>query len=199
MHNKIVEELNLAVPGCNAVATIATLGDSTITVESNFILDVCKTLKHSQEFKFNVLQVITGADYADRMEVTYVLASYINNLELILKVKLPRIDAQLNSVVGVWLSANFQERECFDMYGMKFLGHPDMRRILCPDDWEGFPLRKDYIVPEKYNGMVINPPGKNNTADQMFGKNLKAELGNPKLVSASWKSGADTEEAKDGE
>lgn len=199
MHSQIVEFLNKSVPGCNAIVNVATVGDSTVRVEANLILDVCKALKKSSEFQFNVLQVVTGADYAEHMEVSYVLASYTKNLELILKVQLPRTEAKINSVCSVWLSANFQERECFDMYGIKFEGHPDMRRILCPDDWEGFPLRKDYVVAEKYNGMIVNPSGKNNTVDQMFGKNLKAELGNPKLVSSSWKGSSDSEEAKDGE
>jgi NADH-quinone oxidoreductase subunit C len=199
MHNQIVDLLNKNIPGCNAVHNIATVGDSSITIESQSILEACKLLKTSPEFHFNVLQVVSGADYADRLEVSYVLASYSKNLELILKVKLPRTNANLNSVVSVWAAANFLERECFDMFGIKFTGHPDLRRILCPDDWSGFPLLKDYVVAVEYNGMVINPPGKINTADQMFGKNLKEELGNPKLVSASWVYGSDSAEVKDGE
>jgi NADH-quinone oxidoreductase subunit C len=199
MHNQIIDALNKNIPACNAVINVATVGDSTISVESNSILEVCNFLKKSKEFEFNVLQVITGSDYADRMELSYILASYTKNLEVILKVKLPRENAQVHSVVGVWPAANFLERECFDMFGMQFTGHPDLRRILCPDDWSGYPLRKDYVVAEVYNGMVINPLHKINTADQMFGKNLKEELGNPKLVSSSWKSASDTADVKEGE
>jgi NADH-quinone oxidoreductase subunit C len=199
MHNQIVEFLNKSVSGCSAVVNVATVGDSSITVEATHILAVCNALKSSTEFEFNVLQVITGADYADRSEVSYVLASFTKNLELIIKVKLPRNDAHVDSVVSVWKAANFQERECYDMFGIKFTNHPDKRRILCPDDWKGFPLRKDYIVEEVYNGMVVNPPAKNNTDDKMFAKNLRAELGNPKLVSGSWKVKGETEEVKDGE
>lgn len=207
MHSQIVELLNKTVAGANAVVNepVATVGDKSITVEAGTILDVCRTLKNSSEFNFNVLQVITGTDYADRIELSYILASYTKNLELILKAKLPRGDKnnlpKINSVVSVWNAANFQERETYDMIGVEFTGHPDFRRILCPYDWDGHPLRRDYVVQEKYLDMVVDPPGKNNTDDQLFGKRLKEELGDPKRVSASWKdssAGAD-EEAKDGE
>ncbi|MGZ3787940.1 MAG: NADH-quinone oxidoreductase subunit C [Bacteriovorax sp.] len=205
MHNQIAEFLNKSVPGCSAVINeqVASVGDKSITVESSSILDVCKALKSSSEFDFNVLQVITGTDYADRIELSYILASFTKNLELILKTKLPRGDKnnlpKINSVVSVWNAANFQERETYDMMGVEFVGHPDFRRILCPYDWDGHPLRKDYVVQEKYLDMVVDPPGKNNTDDHMFGKRLKEELGDPKLVSASWKESTSGEEAKDGE
>ena len=212
MHNQIKEFLNAKVAGCNAVINepVATVGDFSISVESATILEVCKALKSSSEFDFNVLQVITGTDYADKIEVSYIIASFTKNLELILKAKLPRDTSanaknnlpQINSVVSVWSAANFLERETYDMNGIDFVGHPDLRRILCPYDWDGFPLRKDYVVQEKYLDTVVNPPAKNNTDDQMFGKRLKEELGDPKRVSASWKdrnSEAEADEAKDGE
>jgi NADH-quinone oxidoreductase subunit C len=208
MHSQIVETLNRSVSGANAVASLATVGDSSITVEAEKILDVCNTLKASG---FNVLQVITGTDYSDRIELSYILADFTSNRELILKVKLPRGNGagnnkdtlpKIQSVTSVWSAAHFQEREAYDMIGVNFVGNPDLRRILCPDDWEGYPLRKDYVVQEKYLDMVVNPPAKNNTDDQMFGKKLKAEIGDPKKVSASWKDtdgSGDDEEAKDGE
>lgn len=210
MLNQIVETLNKAVSGSNAVANIATLGDSSVTVDSGKILDICRTLKKEG---FNVLQAITATDYPDRIELTYVLADFTSNKELLLKANIGRGDgsgndrntlAKINSVVSVWSAANFQEREAYDMMGVNFVGHPDLRRILTPDDWQGYPLRKDYIVQEKYLNMVVNPPGKNNTEDQMFGKKLKQEIGDPKKVSSSWKDtngdkGADDSEAKDGE
>lgn len=208
MHNQIISFLNKKVPGCNAVinAPVAVVGDQSITVEADHILAVCSALKTALEFEFNVLQVITGTDYPDRIELSYILASYSKNLELILKVKLPRGDKfnlpKINSVVSVWSAANFQERETYDMIGVDFVGHPDFRRILCPYDWDGHPLRKDYVVQEKYLDMVVDPPLKNNTYDQMFGKRLKEEATDPKRVSVSWKdsgAGDDSAEAKDGE
>lgn len=206
MHNQIVETLNAKVAGANATAQIATVGDSSVFVDSTKILEVCQTLKAEG---FNVLQVITGTDYSDRLELTYVLADFIANRELLLKTKLERGNGtgndlstlpKINSVVSVWKAAHFQERETYDMIGVHFVGNPDHRRILTPDDWQGYPLRRDYVVAEKYLDMVINPAHKINSADQMFGKKLKEELGDPKLVSASWKdSSSSDDEAKDGE
>lgn len=208
MHNQIASTLNSKVPGANAQALIATIGDSSVLVEAGKILDVCKILKSEG---FNVLQVITGTDYADRIEVTYSLADFISNREVLIKVKLSRGDGngnnkdtlpKLDSVSSLWRAAHFQERETYDMMGVNFVGNPDLRRILCPDDWTGYPLRKDYVVQEKYLDMVVNPAHKVNTEDHMFGKKLKEQIGDPKKVSASWKDssgGNADEEAKDGE
>ncbi len=205
MHNLIADYLNKVVSGCSAKVNEVSIGDKSITIDSSFVLEVCRALKTSSEFEFNVLQVITGTDYPDRIEISYILASFTKNLELILKANLPRGDKsnlpKINSVVSVWSAANFQERETYDMIGVDFLGHPDLRRILCPYDWDGHPLRRDYVVQEKYLDMVVNPPEKNNTDDQLFGKRLKEQLGDPKKVSASWKdsSASEESEAKDGE
>jgi NADH-quinone oxidoreductase subunit C len=209
MHNQTAETINRLVPGSNAVVNVATIGDSSITVQSENILEVCRALKAEG---YNVLQAITATDYPDRIELTYILADFTKNLELLLKANVGRGDgsgnnkdtlAKINSVVSVWNAANFQEREAYDMMGVNFVGHPDLRRILTPDDWTGYPLRKDYVVQEKYLDMLVNPPSKINTEDHMFGKKLKEQIGDPKKVSASWKDtsgdpNAD-EEAKDGE
>ena len=203
MHEDLVKLINQKVPEAKAVFEKREAGDSVVFVEAASVLKVCQLLKAASGFEFNVLQVISGTDYADRIELSYILASFTKNLELILKAKLPRGDKnnlpKINSVVSVWKAANFQERETYDMIGVEFVGHPDFRRILCPYDWDGHPLRKDYVVQEKYLDMVVDPPGKNNTADQMFGKRLKQELGDPKQVSSSWKDRSSGEEAKDGE
>ena len=208
MHNQIAEKINSLVSGASAVVNSpATVGDSSITVEAGLILEICKALKNEG---YNVLQCITATDYADRIELTYVLADFTKNLELLLKANLGRGDGngnnkdtlpKINSVVSVWNAANFQEREAYDMMGVNFVGHPDLRRILTPDDWQGYPLRKDYIVQEKYLDMVVNPAHKINHDDHLFGKRLKEEIGDPKKVSASWKdsSGAGEEAEEDKE
>ena len=161
-------------------------GDYSITVNSSDILKVCETLKADG---FNVLHVISGVDYPERnvIELSYMLSDYTQNRDLMLKTEVVREGASLDSVSGVWKAANWQEREAYDMLGMTFNNHPDHRRILCPDDWEGHPLKKDYVVQEVYNGMTVNPAEKVNTEDHFFGKKLIQELGDPKRVSWSWK------------
>ena len=174
MHSSWADYINQKVSGANAVVNEAEIGDSSITVDSQHLLEVCRNLKEG-EHEFNVLQVITGCDYPEEniIEVSYILASLIKNTEVILKVRLPRGDEsnlpKVESVTSIWSAANFQERECYDMLGVEFNNHPDHRRILCPEDWEGFPLRKDYEVQEKYLDMVVNPIHKMNIGEREFG------------------------------
>lgn len=193
MLNQICDFINKTVTNAAAKVNAPEKGDHSITISAESILEVSNALKNSPEFEMNVLQVISGTDYpaTGEIELTYVLASYTKNLEMLLKVRLPRGDKnnlpKINSVVSVWRAANFQERETFDMIGVTFVGHPDHRRILTPDDWDGHPLRKDYVVQEKYLGMVVNPAHKVNTEDHFFGKKLKETM-DPKQVVNSWKS-----------
>ncbi|MEK6624909.1 MAG: NADH-quinone oxidoreductase subunit C [Bdellovibrionota bacterium] len=182
-----VNYINTSVPTANAVlvspqgTTDATTGvttpgrgDSWITVASEEVKAVCHALKQG-EHQFTTLHAISGVDYpADgQIEITYILGSMSKNTELLLKTRVARGDgiklSKLPSVVSVWSAANFQERECFDMFGVLFYGHPDLRRLLCPDDWVGYPLRKDYVVQTKYRDMVINPPKKMNIEEREFG------------------------------
>tara|TARA_B100000925_G_scaffold240856_1_gene190044 strand:- start:3644 stop:4246 length:603 start_codon:yes stop_codon:yes gene_type:complete len=171
MHNELASYINSQVTDANAVANIAEVGDSSISISSAKVYDVCKLLRDG-EYEYNVLQVITGCDYPDenKIEVSYILASYTKNTELILKTALDREgDLTVASVVSIWSAANFQERETYDMLGVNFDGHPDHRRILCPEDWEGFPLRKDYVPAESYKDMTINPVHKMNIGEREFG------------------------------
>ncbi len=190
MPKEIADFINSRVPGANAVVNAAEAGDASITVDAKHLLRTCEALKNGP-YEFNVLQVISGVDFLaraavegdtpspavePRIEVNYILASFTKNNELILKVKLPRENPTVESVVSVWKAANFQERETYDMMGVTFTGHPDHRRILCPEDWQGFPLRKDYVAPETYNGMTIYPEAKLNYAEREFGVRQKAEV-----------------------
>lgn len=173
MLNKVVELINKNVSGANAVLNQAADAktDSSVTVEGHSILKVMQYLRGNKDMPFNALQVISGVDYVEYIEVCYMLAHFDVNdpREMILKVKLTdRVAPALDSIVSVYAAANFQERECYDMFGVKFNGHPDHRRILCPDDWDGFPLRKDYVTQKYYNGMVVNPDDKMNYEDREF-------------------------------
>ena len=109
---------------------------------------------------FDQLICITGLDNgpeAKTMEVIYTLNSIPFNRSLQLKVILDRENPEVESITSIWKSADWLEREVFDMYGIKFLNHPDLRRILMPADWEGFPLRKDYQEQETYRNIKLAP------------------------------------------
>lgn len=121
--------------------------EPTLFIEPARIVEVCDYLKNVQEFVR--LSGVTAVDWhpADpRFEVTYLLHSISKNARLRLKCRLPAEAPELDSVTSVWIGANWYEREVFDMFGIKFRNHPDLRRILMPEDWEGNPLRKDYPV-----------------------------------------------------
>lgn len=123
-------------------------GDTTITVKPGRIVEICKTLRDTPETSFKYLSMIAGLDYlpqSPRFGVVYNLYSHRNHNRVTLKTFLaddssPAID----SVVPVWSTANWHEREAYDMMGIRFKGHPDLRRILMPNDWVGHPQRKDY-------------------------------------------------------
>jgi len=121
-------------------------GELTLFIAPAAIADVCRSLKQEQEF--NRISGITGVDWwpADpRFEVVYLLHSVPRNLRVRLKCRVAE-NEEIESVTSVWRGANWYERETFDMFGIRFRNHPDLRRIMMPTDWEGHPLRKDYPV-----------------------------------------------------
>lgn len=124
-------------------------------VDPASILEVCRFTASDGRLRFDHLELLGGADYKDRIEVIYVLYSMGLHHRYSLKCRLPREAPKLASVETVWRVANWHEREAFDMYGIVFEGHSDLRRILCPDDWEGYPLRKDYKFPTSYRDMPV--------------------------------------------
>ena len=125
------------------------------------IAEVAAFCKADPDLSFDNLMCLSAVDYPKetppRMETVYHLFSYAHRHVFVLKVALPREGAALPTVEGVWGVANWHEREAFDLFGIVFTGHSDMRRILLPDDWEGHPLRKDWVDPDFYNGMHVKP------------------------------------------
>ena len=119
------------------------------------ILDICRFIRSDERLEMDHLELLGGVDYPDFIEVVYVLYSMKHHHRYTLKCRLPREESHLHSVESIWNVANWHERETFDMFGVFFDGHSDMRRILCPDDWEGYPLRKDYKAPESYRDMPV--------------------------------------------
>ena len=122
-------------------------GELSLIVSANIIDDILKFMKTDSKLKFNFLSDVCGVDYIkDRgcFEVVYHLLSYENNVRISVKAEVPENKPELPSVTPIFRSANWFERETYDMFGIKFTGHPDLRRILNPDDFPGYPLRKDF-------------------------------------------------------
>lgn len=129
-----------------------------IAVSTDKILDVCNKLYQHPDLYFDSLSCLTALDNgkeAGTMEVVYNLYSIPFNHHLMLKVVLPCENPEIESVSSIWRTANWHEREAFDMFGIIFKNHPDLRRILMPADWEGFPLRKDYQTQETYRDIKV--------------------------------------------
>ncbi len=105
--------------------------------------------------KLDWLANLSGVDYVadEKMCVVYDLYSFDHKHVFAVKVYTPRANPSVPSVADYWPAADWHEREAYDMFGIDFPGHPDLRRILCADDWEGFPLRKDYVFPREYHGI----------------------------------------------
>ena len=124
------------------------LGETTIVVPREQIVAVCEFLKTTPDYQFNFLSDVCGFDRGPeeepRFEVNYHLFSTTKHHRLRLKVILYEEDAHVPTVTTVWRTANWHERETYDLFGVIFDGHPDLRRILLPDDWQGHALRKDF-------------------------------------------------------
>jgi NADH-quinone oxidoreductase subunit C len=147
--------------------------DPWIEVAPEGLLPLCKYLRDEPDLRFNMLNCVSGVDYCEpdpkkaakadfrpHVEVVYHLSSLPHKTTLVLKVILPRWKddkpgelPEVPSVCEVWSAANWHEREVFDLVGVRFVGHPDLRRILCPEDWVGHALRKDYEMPLEYHGI----------------------------------------------
>jgi NADH-quinone oxidoreductase subunit C len=157
-----------AVTGANLTAI-----DPWIEVSPAGLVPLCTYLRDESDLRFNFLNCITCVDYLEtdpkkvakaefqpHLELIYHLWSLQHKTSLVIKVMLPRWknDAlgelpEVPTVSGVWSTANWHEREVFDLSGVFFTGHPDLRRILCPEDWVGHPLRRDYEMPLEYHGV----------------------------------------------
>lgn len=165
---KLEQRFGQRISGSNLEAV-----DPWIEVAPAAIAEVGLFLRDEPSLRFAMLNCISGVDYFEpdakkaakitwqpHVEVLYHLTSLVHKSRLVLKVILPRWKddvagqlPELPSVTGVWPAADWHEREVFDLCGIRFTGHADLRRILCPEDWEGHPLRKDYQMPLEYHGI----------------------------------------------
>ncbi|MGL6076002.1 MAG: NADH-quinone oxidoreductase subunit C [Fimbriiglobus sp.] len=136
-------------------------------VEPTKLVEVARFLRDDPRFRFDILNDITGVDYLEtdpkklakagfeaHLEVVYHLSAFTRpGSRFTFKVLLPRQGASVPTLVDVWATANWQEREVYDLFGITFTNHPDPRRILLADDWVGHPMLKDYEYPEEYHGI----------------------------------------------
>jgi len=147
--------------------------DPFVVVEPADLLAVCQFLRDDPRLKFELLNCISGVDYLEpdakkaakagfepHIEVVYHLQSFVHKHRFVLKVSLPRWQGhqagtlpEVPSVTGLWRTADWHERETYDLVGIRFVGHPELTRILLSDDWVGHPLRKDYEFPLEYHGI----------------------------------------------
>ena len=119
--------------------------DEWVIIRPDLLLQVAQFLKATPGLEFNYLNCITGVDYLDYLEVVYHLTSMERNHSIVLKVRCSREKPEVPSVVSVWRGADLQEREIFDLLGITFVGHPNLKRIFMWEGFKGHPLRRDYL------------------------------------------------------
>ena len=168
IHQSLVQRFGSKITGANLEAR-----DPWIEVAPEAIVEVAEFLKHADPLKFDALNNLSAVDYFEpdpkkaakfghepHLEIVYHLYSYTHRHAIVIKTRLPRWEngvvgalPRIPSVSGVWAIADWHEREAYDLMGIEFTGHPNLRRILCPEDWAGHPLRKDYEMPLEYHGI----------------------------------------------
>ena len=144
-----LEEIKAALESSLHIAV--TIEGAALIVQANDLPAVCRFLKEQERFSLDYLADLTAVDYPpDRMDVVYHLYSMARKHgPVTLKTQLPRTAPSVASVTPIWRGAEFQEREAYDLYGVQFTGHPDLRRILLWDEFQGHPMRKDYVVEDQ--------------------------------------------------
>ena len=164
--DEAVDSLEAAYPGfAGAVLrTVVDRDELTLTIRPERIREVCQVLRDDPNLRFELLSSVSGVDYpaqVERLHAVYHLTSMTYRRRLRLEVSVTVEAPQIPSVCPVYPTADFHEREAWDMFGIEFTGHPGLTRILMPDDWDGHPQRKDYPlggVPVEYKGAQIPPP-----------------------------------------
>jgi NADH-quinone oxidoreductase subunit C len=163
----VADALAQAYPGvADAVErSIVDRGELTLHVRREKLDELAQQLRDDQDLRFEFLSSLSGVHYpmdaGRELHVVYELTSMTHNRRIRLEVAAPDADPHVPSVVAIWPTADFQERETWDMFGVIFDGHPALTRIMMPDDWPGHPQRKDYPlggIPVEYKGATIPPP-----------------------------------------
>jgi NADH-quinone oxidoreductase subunit C len=156
----LLQALQAAVPAARFERAASLDLQTTIYTSREDVPNVARALRERPELNFALLSELTAVDYwprEPRFEVVYLLVSLEHRARLRLKVRLDGRDPHLATVSDIWPAANWLEREVWDLFGVTFDGHPDLRRLLMPDDWDGHPLRKDYPVQIRKTPEVSSP------------------------------------------
>lgn len=154
--NEILEKLKSRFSDTILDAKVEGVLEPFAKIKTEAIKDVCQFMRDDAELQFDYLMCLSGMDYGKGvLGVVYNLGSIKFKHKFTLKVEVPLDAPEVPSVESIWKTANWHEREAYDMFGIVFQDHPDLRRMLLPDDWEGYPLRKDYQVQEFYHGMKV--------------------------------------------
>jgi NADH-quinone oxidoreductase subunit C len=156
----LVRLMQEALPGVHLESAPSRDLQTTVYVAREDVPAVMRTLRDRPELSFVVLAELTAADFwprEPRFELIYILISLEHRIRVRLKVRIPGESPSVATSTGVWPAANWLEREVWDLFGIEFDGHPDPRRLLMPEDWEGFPLRKDYPVQIQMKPHVAEP------------------------------------------
>ena len=158
--NTLIASLQEAVPGAQIESAPSVDLQTTMYVSREDLPAIARALRDRPDLAFNLLAEITAVDFwprEPRFELVYILVSIPNRLRVRVKVRLTGDDPHVSTMIGVWPAANWLEREVWDLFGISFEGHPDPRRLLMPEDWEGYPLRKDYPVQIKMTPRTSEP------------------------------------------
>jgi len=164
-------ELLKAKFGAQLLSAAVELGDAVVEIKRPEMLAFFQLLRLDSDLAFNMCISVTATDYVDsrpeRFEMVYHMLSLTNLYRLRIKIAIPEEAAEVDSIMSFWPGANFMEREVWDMYGIRFAGHDDLRRILMYEEFVGHPLRKDYPVQGKQPRVALRAPEVRNTAVDM--------------------------------
>ncbi len=153
---EITEKLKAKFGDAITDAKLEGVVDPFIKIKAESLKDVALFLRDDSDLQFDYLMCLSGVDFGKGViGVVYNFASMSKKHKITIKVEVTREKPEIPSVESIWRTADWHEREAYDLVGVIFTGHPDLRRILLPNDWEGHPLRKDYKVPEYYQGMKV--------------------------------------------
>ena len=129
-----------------------------VKIESGMLRQVMEYLRHNDNLCFDSLMSQTGVHAGEEIRLFYHLYSYTKKLTMCISTSVPLSEPKIASIAGIWHTGDWLERETYDLLGVIFEGHPDLRRIMLPEEWEGHPLRKDYVTPMDFGGIDNTPP-----------------------------------------